>query len=56
MGNVNQLSMMVKSAIDEIAKGSEEIMAAMTSLQELNTEFSEKNTDLISEVRGFKTS
>jgi len=56
MGNVNQLSLMVKSAIDEIAKGSEEIMAAMSSLQELNTEFSEKNTDLISEVRGFKTS
>jgi len=55
MGNVNQLSLMVKSAIDEIARGSEEIMAAMTSLQELNTEFSEKNSELIQEVRGFKT-
>ncbi len=55
MNNVNQLTTQVKSAIDEIATGSDEIMRAMTSLQEINSEFAEKNNELVQEVRGFKT-
>jgi methyl-accepting chemotaxis protein len=56
MVNVNRLSNIVKAAIDEIALGSEEIISAMTTLQDLNSEFSKKNAELIEEVRGFKTS